>query len=419
MAADPEATGQARAAADTAVRAAYGRLIAFLSARNRDVAAAEDALADAFIAALETWPERGIPDRPEAWLLSVARRRTIDRARRDARTGAAMPDLVLQMEEAEMAANAEGSAFPDDRLKLLFICAHPAIAAPVRTPLMLQTVFGFDAARIASAFLTAPAAMGQRLVRAKAKIRATRPGFAEPGRPDWPDRLGAVLSSIYAAYTAGWDDPAGLDGPRSGFAREAIALGRMTASLLPEEGAAHGLLALMLHCEARKPARRNAAGDFVPLSLQDTGLWDPSLIAEAEAALRRALACGPPGRFALEAAIQSAHAVRRVTGSPDWDAILLLYDRLIAVTPALGAQIARAAALAESRGAEAGLTALDQIDPDRVKDHQPWWATRAHLLAECGRLDEAGDAYRRAAGLTTDPAVRNWLLAKGRDAQSP
>lgn len=419
MAADPETTGQARAAADTAARAAYGRLIAFLSARNRDVAAAEDALADAFVAALETWPGRGIPDRPEAWLLAVARRRLVDRARRDTVAETATPDLVLQIEEAEMAANAEDGAFPDERLKLLFICAHPAIAAPVRTPLMLQTVFGFDAARIASAFLTAPAAMGQRLVRAKAKIRATRPGFAEPGRPDWPDRLDAVLSAIYAAYTAGWDDPAGLDGPRSGFAREAIALGRMTAALLPDEGEAQGLLALMLHCEARKPARRNATGDFVPLSQQDTGLWDPSLIAEAETALRRALACGPPGRFGLEAAIQSAHAVRRVRGTADWDAVVRLYDRLITVTPALGAQIARAAALGESRSAEAGLLALDQIDPDRVKGHQPWWATRAHLLHETGRLAEAADAYRRAAGLTTDPAVRNWLLARGRDALSP
>lgn len=412
MAADPQSIEKARAAADTAARAAYGRLIAFLSARNRDVAAAEDALADAFIAALETWPERGIPERPEAWLLSVARRRTIDRARRDARADAALPDLMLQIEEAEMAANAESSAFPDDRLKLLFICAHPAIAAPVRTPLMLQTVFGFDAARIAGAFLTAPAAMGQRLVRAKAKIRATRPGFAEPGRPDWPDRLAAVLSAIYAAYTAGWDDPAGLDGPRSGFAREAIALGRMTASLLPAEGEAHGLLALMLHCEARKPARRSAAGEFIPLSLQDAGLWDRALIAEAETALRRALECGPPGRFALEAAIQSAHAVRLVRQAPDWDAITRLYDMLVTITPALGAQIARAAALGESRGAEAGLTALDRIDPERVKDHQPWWATRAHLMAEAGRRDEARDAYRRAAGLTTDPAVRDWLLGR-------
>lgn len=419
MAADPETSGQARAAAETAARAAYGRLIAFLSARNRDVAAAEDALADAFLAALETWPERGIPDRPEAWLLAVARRRLIDRARQSARAGAAEPDLVRQIEEAEMAANAENSAFPDERLKLLFICAHPAIAATVRTPLMLRTVFGFDAARIGSAFLTAPAAMGQRLVRAKAKIRATRPGFAEPGRPDWPDRLDAVLSAIYAAYTAGWDDPAGLDGPRSGFAREAIALGRMTAALLPDEGEAHGLLALMLHCEARKPARRNADGEFVPLSQQDTELWDRSLIAQAEAALRRALECGPPGRFALEAAIQSAHAVRLVRGSADWDAIVQLYDRLIAVTPALGAQIARAAALAESQGAEAGLAALDQIDPERVKEHLPWWATRAHLLHETGRFAEAGDAYRRAAGLTTDPAVRSWLLARGRDALSP
>lgn len=414
MAADTETIEQTRAAADTAARAAYGRLVAWLSAHNRDLAAAEDALGDAFLSALETWPERGIPDRPEAWLLAVARRRLIDRARQSARADAVEPDLVRQIEEAEMAANDEHSAFPDERLKLLFICAHPAIAAPVRTPLMLQTVFGFDAARIAGAFLTAPAAMGQRLVRAKAKIRATRPGFSEPGRPDWPDRLGAVLSAIYAAYTAGWDDPAGLDSQRSGFARDAITLGRMTAALLPEEGETHGLLALMLHCEARKPARRSPAGDFVPLLQQDTGLWDRLLIGEAEVALRRALECGPPGRFTLEAAIQSAHAVRLVSGSPDWDAITRLYDRLVAITPALGAQIARAAAIGESRGAIAGLSALDGIDAERVRDHQPWWATRAHLLAESGQTEAAAQAYRRAAGLTADFAVRNWLLEKAK-----
>ncbi|MEN0653443.1 MULTISPECIES: RNA polymerase sigma factor [Hyphobacterium] len=412
MAADPSQAGQARAAAETAARTAYGRLIAWLSARNRDVASAEDALADAFLSALETWPLRGVPERPEAWLLAVARRRLVDRARRNATAETAAPDLVRQIEEAEMTANAEASVFPDERLKLLFICAHPAIASNVHTPLMLQTVFGFDAARIAAAFLTAPAAMGQRLVRAKAKIRATRPGFGEPGRSDWPDRLGAVLSAIYAAYTAGWDDPAGLDGVRSGFAREAIALGRMTSALLPGEGEAHGLLALMLHCEARKPSRRDMAGDFIPLSRQDTSRWDRSLIAEAETALRRAIECGPPGRFALEAAIQSAHAARMVRGSADWDAIVQLYDRLVTVTPALGAQIARAAALAESGRADAGLAALDRIDPGRVSDFQPWWATRAHLLAEAGQREAAGNAYRRAADLTADPAVRDWLLKR-------
>lgn len=409
MAAEAGPETDARAAAETAARTAYGRLVAFLSARSRDVAAAEDALSDAFLAALQRWPQDGVPDRPEAWLLTAARRKRIDRARRSATAVLAESDLIRQFEEAEAMA-ATASAFPDERLKLLFICAHPAIGPAVRTPLMLQTVFGFDAAGIASAFLLAPSAMSQRLVRAKAKIRAARPGFAEPGRADWPGRLEAVLGAIYAAFTAGWDDPSGLDGHRSGFAREAVALGRMTAGLLPGEGEALGLLALMLHCEARKAARRDGAGRFVPLAEQDTALWDRTMIAEAEIALGRAIEAGPPGRFTLEAAIQSAHVVRAVRGAPDWPAIVRLYDRLVVITPALGARIARAAAVGEVEGPEAGLAALDALDSDRLTDHQPWWAARAHLLAASSRRAEAAECYRRAAGLTADPAVRTWLL---------
>lgn len=408
MAANDTSADDARAVAEIAARAAYGRLVAWLAARSRDVAGAEDALSEAFLAALETWPARGIPVRPEAWLLAVARRKLIDRARRNQSHAAAEPDLIRQIEEAELAT--QDSLFPDERLKLLFICAHPAIAASVRTPLMMQTVFGFDAARIASAFLASPSAMGQRLVRAKTKIRAANLGFAEPDRADWPQRLGAVLSSIYAAYTSGWDDPAGLDGHRSGFTREAIALGRMVTAMLPRDGETHGLLALMLHCEARKPARRARDGAFVPLSEQDTDLWDPDMIAEAETSLRRAIECGPPSRFALEAAIQSAHAARKSQGRADWQAITRLYDRLVEVTPALGAQISRAAAIGEVDGAAPALAVLEAMDPDRVSQHQPWWATRAHLLSKAGRTAEAAEAFRRAAGLTADPAVRRWLL---------
>lgn len=411
MAASGKHEASARAAAQSAARTAYGRLIAFLTARGGDIAAAEDALSDAFVEALGRWPEDGAPDRPEAWLLTTARRKQIDAARRAATASRAAPDIERRIEEAGTMAETT-TAFPDERLKLLFICAHPAITADIRTPLMLQTVFGFDAARIASAFLVKPSAMGQRLVRAKAKIRDTRPGFAEPERLDWPDRLGAVLNAIYAAYTAGWDDPASLDGHRSGFAREAIALGRMVAALLPGEGEANGLLALMLHCEARKSARRGETGEFIPLSEQNTQLWDRRLMTEAEAALRSALSAGPPCRFALEAAIQSAHAVRAVRGQADWPAIVQLYDRLIALTPAIGARIARAAAIGETEGPEAGLEALEQIDPARIADHQPWWATKAHLLARAGQSDGAREAWRRAAGLSTDPALRAFLLGR-------
>ena len=180
--------------------------------------------------------------------------------------------------------------------------------------------------------------------------------------------------------------------------------------MLPRDGETHGLLALMLHCEARKPARRAWDGAFVPLSEQDTQLWDADMIAEAETSLRRALECGPPSRFALEAAIQSAHAARKSQGRADWQAITRLYDRLVEVTPALGAQISRAAAIGEVDGAAPALAVLEAMDPDRVSQHQPWWATRAHLLSRAGRTAEAAEAFRRAAGLTSDPAVRRWLL---------
>ena len=216
----------ARRAVERAARDSYGRLVAFLAARSRDVAAAEDALGDAFRAALEAWPRTGIPTRPEAWLLTAARRRLIDRTRHAGVHDAALPTLLAAADEAEDAATGD-SIFPDERLALLFVCAHPAIDAAARTPLMLQVVLGLDAARIASAFLVQPGAMSRRLVRAKAKIRDAGIRFALPDAGDLPDRLDAVLGAIYAAYGSGWDDVAGADPRRRGLAAEAIDLGRL------------------------------------------------------------------------------------------------------------------------------------------------------------------------------------------------
>jgi len=244
-----------RAAAERAARTSYGRLVAFLAARSRDVAAAEDALSEAFVDALETWPVRGVPRNPEGWLLTTARRRLLDAGRHDRVRAKAPIDLA-----AEIAAPAEDSdvVFPDERLKLLFVCAHPAIDEAARTPLMLQTVLGLDAARIASAFLTAPAAMGQRLVRAKAKIRDAGVRFEVPDGPDLPARLGPVLDAVYVAYGSGWDDVAGADPRRKGLADEAVWLGGVLVELLPAEPEAAGLLALMLYCESRRAARRDS-----------------------------------------------------------------------------------------------------------------------------------------------------------------
>jgi predicted RNA polymerase sigma factor len=397
-----------RAAAELAARTSYGRLVAFLSARSRDVAAAEDALSEAFVDALETWPVRGVPRNPEGWLLTTARRRLLDAGRHDRVRAAAPLDLA-----AEVAAPAEGSdaGFPDERLKLLFACAHPAIDEAARTPLMLQTVLGLDAARIASAFLTAPAAMGQRLVRAKAKIRDAGIGFEVPDGPDLPARLGPVLDAVYVAYGSGWDDVAGADPRRRGLADEAVWLGGVLAELLPAEPEAAGLYALMLYCESRRSARRTADGRYVPLADQDCGLWSRPLIVRAEQLLTAAAAAQRPGRYQFEAAIQSAHAQRAVTGRVDWRGVALLYEGLAGTSPTVGALVGRAAARGEALGPAAGLAALDQIPSGAVVGYQPYWALAAHLLGRQGRSGEARAALERAIGLSEDPAVRAFLLS--------
>ena len=401
----------ARRVAEETARASYGRLVAYLAARSRDVAGAEDALGEAFRAALERWPRDGVPDKPEAWLLAVARRQMIDHSRRS-QTQDRNAD-VLRMLADENAAES-GGVIPDERLKLLFICAHPAIDAAARTPLMLQTVLGLDALRIASAFLVSPAAMGQRLARAKAKIRDAGIAFGVPEPADLPDRLEAVLDAIYAAYGTGWEDAAGADPRRSGLATEAIWLARLATALLPREPEALGLLALMLHCEARRPSRRDSTGAYVPLSEQDTARWDRAMTDEAESVLLKAAAFRQPGRFQLEAAIQSAHARRAIDGVTDWAAIVQLYDQLVRVAPGVGAQVSRAAALSMTEGAPAGLAALDNIASPAVGDYQPYWAVRAHLLAERGELTAAREAYARAIGLSEDERVRAFLIARCR-----
>jgi predicted RNA polymerase sigma factor len=284
----------------------------------------------------------------------------------------------------------------------------------MRTPLMLQAVLGLDAARIAAAFLVPAATMGQRLVRVKTKIRDAGMRFEVPGPDEVAPRLGSVLEAVYAAYGSGWDDVAGADTRRRGLAEEAIWLGRLVTRLLPDEPAAQGLLALMLHCEARRAARRDAAGDYVPLSEQDVTRWTRPMIDEAERVLRQASRAGRPGRFQLEAAVQSAHAIRAVTGRTDWEAIALLYDALIRLAPTVGAVVARAAALAETGGAEAGLAAFVAMPAADVAGYQPFWALRAHLLGRLRRGDEAAQAYARAIALSEDPAVRGFLEGKER-----
>ena len=401
----------AASAAEAAARASYGRLVAYLAAQWRDIARAEDALGDALVAALETWPRTGVPARPEAWLLTAARRRLIDDARRSTVASAAESDLAMMLEERGDGAR---GAFPDERLALMFVCANPAIEASARTPLMLQAVLGLGAAPIASAFLVAPATMSQRLVRVKTKIRDAGITFALPEPHELPGRLEAVLEAIYAAYGTGWDDVAGGDPQRRGLAEEAIWLGRVAVDLLPGEPETRGLLALMLHCEARRGARRDG-GRYVPLSAQDPRMWSPEMIDEAERLLGDAARARRPGRFQLEAAIQSAHAHRAVTGRTEWEEIVLLYRALLDVAPTIGARVGHTAAVAEARGAEAALTELETLDGDAVAQYQPYWALRAHLMQRLGRAPEASDAYQRAIGLCEDAAAREFLVARLRD----
>jgi RNA polymerase sigma-70 factor (ECF subfamily) len=399
--------------AESVARASYGKLVAFLAARTRDVAGAEDALADAFAAALAEWPAKGVPRTPEAWLLTVARRKLIDAIRRR-RTGEdASETLELLSTEVE-----DESEIPDERLRLMFACAHPAIDPGVRAPLILQTVLGFDAATIASAFLVAPAAMSQRLVRAKTRIRRAGIPFRVPAREELAERLDAVLEAIYAAFAEGWCDPAGTDARRRDLSEEGIWLGRLAASLLPGEPEALGLLALMLHAEARRDARRDAAGEFVPLAEQDPARWKTALIDEAEALLLAASRLGAIGRFQLEAAVQSAHVARRFGGKAggitDWAAIVQLYDALLAMTGspvvAINRAVALAAHLGGREGARAGLAALDALESDaRLAEYQPYWAARADLLSRAGERDASQAAYRQAIGLEPDAAVRRFL----------
>ena len=395
-------------AVESVARDSYGRLLAIIAARSYDLAAAEDALGDAFHAALETWPTAGIPDRPEAWLLTAARRKLIDGARHARIVADAIQTLIAMAQEAEQTIDGD-VVYPDERLKLLFLCAHPAIDVSVRTPLLLQTVLGLDAARIASAFLVQPTAMGQRLSRTKAKIRDARIKFDVPGSAELPLRLDAVLEAIYAAYGSGWDDVAGADARRNGLALEAIDLGRLLLQLMPAEPEAQGLLALMLYCESRRDARRGPSGEYVPLSDQDVLLWSRPMIAEADRLVVAASQAGRLGRFQFEAAIQSAHAQRSVTGITDWEAIAVMYEARVSLAPTIGAMVSHAAAVTEARGPAAGWELLETIPADAVKSYQPYWALTAHLLKRMGRANEAGNAYSRAIGLCEDQSMREFL----------
>jgi predicted RNA polymerase sigma factor len=394
--ADARLTAGARA--EQAARASYGRLLAILAAETGDIPRAEDALGDAFERALASWPATGIPANPEAWLVTVARNRHRDVLKSSAHRTAA----PLDVDPAALDA-IDLEAIPDKRLELMFVCAHPAIDAAVRTPLMLHTVLGFDAAQIARAFAVPATAMAQRLVRAKRRIRSTRIPFVVPVLQDMPARLPSVLEAVYGAYAIDWQL---VSAPtvRESLSAEALYLATTLARLLGDEPEAFGLAALIAFSLARVDARVAADGCLVPLADQNRALWRPELVREGERLLRRAHGLGRIGRFQLEAAIQSAHCA---PGEPDGAALLALHDALVRVVPTLGARVARAAVLAEVEGARAGLAALDALEG--AGRFQPAWATRAHLLASVGETEAAASAYSKAISLTTEAPSRLFL----------
>lgn len=395
----PEPDQNTTARAEDVARAAYGKLLAMLAARSGDIAAAEDALADAFVAALSKWPETGIPDRPEAWLLTVAKNRRIDAVRKDQKLVITdeVPDMAEPVHEPEDNA--------DERLKLLFVCAHPAIDATIRTPLMLQTVLGLEADQIANAYLLSPTAMAQRLVRAKRKIRDAGIPFVIPDVAEFPERMEAVTEAVYGAYAVDWLSGAG------DLSHEAFFLSTVLADLAPDNAEVLGLNALIGFVEARRPARVRD-GMLVPVPEQDIDLWDQDLINRSAATLTQASKLEQIGRFQLEAAIQAVHAARSVTGRTDWRGLSQLYAGLMATYPTIGSAVSRAAVVAQDAGPGEGLAMLDKIAFPGIDTFQPAHAVRADCLAQLNRLAEAAEAYDKAISLCTDLPSRRWLEEK-------
>jgi RNA polymerase sigma-70 factor (ECF subfamily) len=399
---------QAQSRVAAIARDSYGRLLAVLAAPSRDIAAAEDALADAMERALARWPDDGIPANPDGWILTVARNRLRDMWKSSAYR---MSEPLSETVDIPSPLEGDVPVIEDRRLELMLVCGHPAVAANIRTPLMLQTVLGVEAAAIAQAFAVGPATMAQRLVRAKKRIRDAGIPFALPEPEDLAERLPSVLEAVYGAYAIDWQLTA-EGSPIDTLSAEALHLALVLADLLPDQPEVLGLAALVCLSESRRGARRTPDGGFVPLDEQDPARWDTTLIARGEAILRRAHEFARPGRFQYEAAIQSAHCARATCGRVDVAAVQRLHRAVLRVAPSLGAAVASAAVDGEADGPDAGLRALDAITDPAAERFQPAWSTRAHLLAAAGRHADAANAYRRAIDLTTDPGVAEYLLRR-------
>src|SRR5262252_1975243 len=401
---------------ESVTRQAGGRIVAALAARFRDLDIAEDAFAEACVQAAEAWPAQGMPRDPAAWLYRVAEHRALDALRKQRTRERLAPDPPDPEPSAEDAMADDARLIPDERLRLIFVCCHPAVAVEARAALTLRLVCGLSVAEIARAFLLSEPALSQRLLRAKRKIAEAGVPFEVPGPELWTERLQAVISTLEVAYAKAHEDAAGT-GPRAGYATEMLELTRVLGEMLPAEPEALALAAMVRYAEARRPARLDARGVMVPLSEQDPALWRRPMIAEADAYLESASALRAPGPRVLQAAVHGVWCARRgLDEPPPWPKVLALYDALLAQRDDPIVRLNRAVAIAEVQGAEAALREVNTLSGDTLKSFLPYHAVRADLLRRLGRVTEARAAYDAALALDPSSAERMWLTLRRNSA---
>ena len=403
---------QVKMSLECAVADSRSIIVASLAARFRDIQLVEEAFSNATFKAMESWPRDGIPKNTEGWLYRVAQNDILNTLKHSKVANRGEDHLQLLHDESFDSGAHLDHGLLDERLKLLFVCAHPAIDERSRTPLMLQIVLGLRTEAIASAFLASPAAMAKQLVRAKQKIRSAGIPFLVPSEEQLQSRLQDVLEAIYGAYNHAWDSIFSEQDLSIDLQKESLFLASLVTKLLPEEPEPKGLLALILFCESRSKARRSDAGDFLPLNEQDTQLWDRDLINRGEAELKAAFKIKRIGRFQLEAAIQSAHCARRLSKLENWQEIITLYRGLNELSQTVGSSLGLCAALLDAGDTEGSQKVIDEIAHLNLEECQPYWAVLGEVMLKRGHQQEAVQAFSRALGLTKDGAIRNYFLKK-------